>query len=257
MELQRDSEVPLYQQIKAALRLRIETGEWRPGQRVPSEPELCARLGVARGTVRCALAELTQEGWLERRQGSGTYVTRRSLEQDLMRFYSFAREASARGLRLTSHVLDYAVEAPAPGLAGQLALKPGERVVHVLRLRLLEGEPVALETCYLPEGVAGQLGPDDFREGALYDVLEDRCGVRVMQARESFTAVVLGAYEAERLGVSPGAPALSVERVAYAAGDRPVEVRLGLLRGDRCRYHVELGEAPRRSSQRRADRGGE
>jgi GntR family transcriptional regulator len=240
MELHRESKIPLYQQIKDAIRLQIEAGDWRPGQQIPSEPELSEGLGVARGTVRNAITELVHEGWLERRQGDGTYVTRRSLEQRLMGFYSFAREARERGQELTSRVLEWTTVRCSEGLARRLEQPAGEPVLHVTRLRLLEGEPVVLESCLIPAAVAAPLREEDFTQGALYDALEERCGVRILLAEESFSAITLGAYEAELLQVPPGAPALSVERVAYAPGRHPVELRLGTLRGDRCRFRIEL-----------------
>ena len=97
-----------------------------------------------------------------------------------------------------------------------------------------------MESCLIPAAVAAPLREEDFTQGALYDALEERCGVRILLAEESFSAITLGAYEAELLQVPPGAPALSVERVAYAPGRHPVELRLGTLRGDRCRFRIEL-----------------
>ena len=199
MELHRESKIPLYQQIKDAIRLQIEAGDWRPGQQIPSEPELSEGLGVARGTVRNAITELVHEGWLERRQGDGTYVTRRSLEQRLMGFYSFAREARERGQELTSRVLEWTTVRCSEGLARRLEQPAGEPVLHVTRLRLLEGEPVVLESCLIPAAVAAPLREEDFTQGALYDALEERCGVRILLAEESFSAITLGAYGAELL----------------------------------------------------------
>jgi GntR family transcriptional regulator len=240
MELHRESKVPLYQQIKGAIRLHIEAGDWKPGQQIPSEPELSVALGVARGTVRNAITELVHEGWLERRQGDGTYVTRRSLEQRLMGFYSFAREARERGQELISRVLEWLTTPCSEGLSRRLERPVGDPVLRVTRLRLLEGEPIILETCLLPMDVAAPLREEDFAHGALYDALEERCGIHVLSAEETFWAIGLGAYEAELLRMAPGAPALSVERVAYTLGERPVELRLGTLRGDRCRYRIDL-----------------
>ena len=139
MELHRESKIPLYQQIKDAIRLQIEAGDWRPGQQIPSEPELSEGLGVARGTVRNAITELVHEGWLERRQGDGTYVTRRSLEQRLMGFYSFAREARERGQELTSRVLEWTTVRCSEGLAAAWSSRPASPYCTSLGCACLRG----------------------------------------------------------------------------------------------------------------------
>lgn len=240
MQLQRDSKVPLYQQLKSALRARIESGEWRPGQQIPSEPELCEALGIARGTVRNALADLAREGWLERRQGEGTYVARRHLEQNLMRLYSFGREAQQRGLSFCARILEWSTLRADERLAETLSLAPGEELLRVSRLRLLEDEPILIETCHIPAALAHSLTEEDFVAGALYDVYEERCRVPILRAEETFAVTALTPREASLLDVTPRSPAFQVERVAYTAADRPVELRRSTIRGDRCRYHLEL-----------------
>jgi GntR family transcriptional regulator len=240
MQLQRDSGIPLHEQLKTILRLNVETGEWQPGRKLPSEPELSQTLGIARGTVRSAISELVLQGLLESRQGDGTYVSSRKIEQNLMSFYSFAREAAERGLEISSRVLEWAEPVATEGLRQQLALDSGDRVLRVTRIRLLAEEPIVIETCYIPAKYAASLREEDFTRGALYDVLQERCGLNIVKADETFEASLLSEYEAELLGVAPGSPALSVERLAYTAGDRPIEFRRGIIRGDRCRYHVEL-----------------
>jgi GntR family transcriptional regulator len=240
MDIQRNSEIPLHRQLKDAIRLRIDSGEWPRGWKVPSEPELCRSLSISRGTVRQAISALIREGLLESRRGDGTYVTGPAVEQHLMGFYSFAREARERGIELTSEVLDWAVVPAYSGLSQRLGVEPGAKVLRVTRLRLLEGEPILLETCSMPHDLVSALSEEDFTRGAIYDALEKKCHLRVASAKETFEAVVMGDYESGLLGVPVHSPAFSVERLAYAAGDKPVELRHSIIRGDRCRYHIEL-----------------
>lgn len=241
MELQRDSRVPLHRQLKDALRLRVQAGEWQAGQRVPSETELAQTLGIARGTVRTAITELVHDGLLERRQGDGTYVVERSIEQKLMGFYSFARDAARRGVEITSDVVHWGTEPADRPMADKLAMAPGEEVRRVMRVRSMDGERVLIETCVLPLGLTQRLQEEDFTHGALYDALERFCRLVVTHAEETFEAVALGEREAQLLGMPSGAPALRVQRLAYTAENHPVEVRDSLLRADRCRYHLRLG----------------
>lgn len=240
MDIQRNSCVPLHRQLNNAIRLQIETGKWPRGWKIPSEPELCRSLSVSRGTVRQAIADLVREGVLESRRGDGTYVTGPSVEQHLMGFYSFAREAEERGHELTSQVIDWSIIRACTSLAQCLELKPKAQVLRVTRLRLLAGEPILVEACSLPYEMVSMLKEDDFTHGAIYDALEDLCRIRVSSAKETFEAVALEEYESGLLGVPVSSPAFSVERIAYTTGNQPVELRRSIIRGDRCRYHVEL-----------------
>lgn len=241
LELQRRSAIPLYYQLKDEIRQRILVGDLRPDDRLPAEPDLAGQLGVSRGTVRQALAELEREGWVERRHGEGTFVARRQLDLDLSRFYSFAGATRRGGWQTATRVLGLCRLTAPPALARSLRQPEGADLWRVVRLRLLEGEPVMLETSHLPVALIPRLDKADLTAVGLYEWLEQEGGVVVLGAEEFLQPIVLGEHEAALLGVPAGSAALLVERLTTAAGGQPIEVRESRIRGDRCRFRLSLG----------------
>lgn len=238
LALDRDSPVPLHFQLRRAIERDIEAGRLRAGDPLPPELELARRFNVGRQTVRQAVGELVRRGLLTRHRGRGTFVTRPQLEQPLAGFYSLLHAMEARGLRTTSQVLGLtAIEADEEA-AQRLELRPGARLVRIVRLRRVEDEPLLLETSLVPFRLGGRLTVADLEQGSLYDLLLG-AGVVVTSAREVIRPVVLAAAEARLLEVQPGTAAFLVDRVARA-GERPVEWRLSLIRGDRYAFSVEL-----------------
>jgi GntR family transcriptional regulator len=233
--------VPLYRQIKDDLLDRIKGGIVRSGDRIETEPELMARYGVSRATVRQALGQLVAEGYLEIRRGLGTYVAAPKLEQGLLRFYSFSREMERAGRRPGTRVLGVATEPASDAVAAALQLPPGARVVVLHRLRLVDEEPLIVETSYLPADRFPGLAERDFDRRRLYDVLGADYASRPTRAHEEFEPVLLTDQEADLLGKHAGDPALLVERTAYE-GEAAVEFCRSIVRGDRCRYFVDLRE---------------
>ncbi|MDN5347547.1 MAG: GntR family transcriptional regulator, N-acetylglucosamine utilization regulator [Clostridia bacterium] len=161
MGLDKSSPIPLYYQLKEIIRQEIEGGLWGPGDCLPAEKEFCEKYGLSRATVRQALADLEQSGLVERRQGKGTFVRGPKVEEDLLGFYSFSREMRAKGLRPSSKMISID-RVPALGrLANLFQANAGEMLVRILRLRLLEDEPLFLEKTYLPSGCYGLLQPEE------------------------------------------------------------------------------------------------
>ncbi len=231
---------PLYAQIEDYLRRRLISGELRPGDVLPTEAELCRTFHVSRFTVRQALDRLVREGLLTRQRGRGTTVTRPQLvEHPLSGFYTFAEAVAGTGLPHSSTVLGRTVGPASPEEAEQLALRPDDQVLRLVRLRSVGHEPLLLETSHLPFALCPALLDADLEQQSLYQVLEMRCGILVTRARETIRPALLDRSQADLLGVAPPAAAFHVLRVAYA-GDRPVEWRESFIRGDRFAYLVEL-----------------
>jgi GntR family transcriptional regulator len=235
--------VPLYRQIKADLLEQIKGGQLAPGARIESELELMARYGVSRATVRQALGQLVAEGYLEIRRGLGTYVATPKLEQGLGGFYSFSREIERLGMRPGTRVLGVRMEPATRTVAAALGLPLETPVVALRRLRLADDEPLVAETSYLPAARFPGLAERDFSRRRLYDTLLADYGVRPARAHEVFEPVLLTAEEASLLGKHRGDPALVVERTAFDTTMQPIEFCRSVVRSDRVRYFVDLGEA--------------
>lgn len=240
---------PLHRRVTAALAGQIERGELRSGAMLPPEMELARQYGVSRHTMRAGLDALVQRGLLERRRGKGTIVRQPPISQSLERFYSLAHEMREQGEELRTQVLGRGRLDAADPLAeiacARLVIAEPASIGYLLRVRLVQGSPLILETLTFPAALWPVLlelpasGADDPASGSFYDALEANAGIRVERARETFRPALVTGYEARLLGVPAGTPVFDVERTSYAGG-RAVEWRRSLARGDRYSYAVEL-----------------
>jgi len=235
---------PLYQQIKALILQSLQTGEWKPGEGIPSEMELAARFRVSQGTVRKAIDELAAENLVVRRQGKGTFVATHAEQHVQYRFLKLMPDSGDRNSEGPAQrsVLECKRVRATAEVARSLALRSGDPVVQVRRILSFGGVPTILEDLWLPgnafkgitaEQVAGYHGPT-------YAMFEVEFGVRMVRAQEKIRAVLPDAQQAALLKVEHQMPLLSVERVAYTYNDVPMELRRGLYRTDTHHYRNEL-----------------
>ena len=242
--LDSSSRLPLYEQLTAAVREAVETGALPPGTALPPEKELATLLGVSRQTVNVALTKLSKRGLLNRRRGTGTFVAEPFVEQPLGGLYSFMHSLESQGRSPGSRLLGFRVivdDRASPLLEGSA----DGLVYEIKRLRLVDDEPFAVETTYLSRECGEKLPLERLEHDALYDLIEQFCGITVSSARETLRPVTLDRTDSHLLNVHPGEPAFLVERVGYA-GEQAVELRVSLIRGDRYRFRVELSGTPGR-----------
>ena len=220
---------PLYQQIKGLLLRSLQASEWKPGEAIPSEIELAGRYKVSQGTVRKAIDELATDNLLVRRQGKGTFVATHAEERTQYRFLRLQPDDEG-AISLRRRLLDCRrLRAPAE-VARALELKSTESVIQVRRL-LLQGElPVVLDEIWLPAAPFKGLTAERLmgHRGPMYAYFETEFGVRMIRADERIRAVSASGESARLLARPDGAPLLSVERLSYTYGDKPVELRRGL-----------------------------
>src|SRR5262245_36233220 len=176
-DLKRGAPVPLYHQLKAALLRDIETGRWRPGDRLPTEDELIARFHVSKITVRHALRDLTLLGYIRREQGRGTFIQGPPLAEGPRELKSFTSEMRGHGLRATSRVLEQGVVAAPADIADKLDVAEADAVFRLHRLRLADDEPMGLQTAYIPMRLAPGIDELSFVGASLYEVLASRYGL--------------------------------------------------------------------------------
>ncbi|MFC4455436.1 phosphonate metabolism transcriptional regulator PhnF [Deinococcus sonorensis] len=233
------SATPIYLQVAAALARSIEQGQVPVGTALPAERELAARLGVSRVTVRQALARLTEQGLLERRQGSGTFVAPARIQHPLSELTSFSTDMAARGAHPGAQVLQFECVPPTALEAMTLALSPGERVYRVRRLRTADQEPLAVEQSTLPQRLVGELAAQDVQDHSLYQLLADR-QLSLRRAIRKITAVSADPEQARLLQVPVGAALLATERLSWDGQGRPLEFASAHYRGDRYEFMMEL-----------------
>ncbi len=232
---------PLYRQIKSLMLQALDSGEWRPGEAIPSETELAVRFGVSQGTVRKAIDEMAAENLLLRRQGKGTFV---ASHDDPRAFFRFLRlEANSGEVQPTRSVPLECWRAKAgPEAARVLGIQLADPIIIVRRLLEFGARPVVVDEIYLPGDAFPGLTLELLQEwqGSLYSLFESHFGVRMVRAEERLRAVAADRSSAELLRVAEGSPLLSVERVSFSYGDRPMEWRRGLYSTAEHCYFNEL-----------------
>lgn len=237
-ELDPSSRIPLYEQLAYALQRAVQSGILTPGAALPPEPILAAQLRVSRQTVNQALNRLARRGVVHRRRGVGTFIAEPYVEQPLGDLYSFLRTLTAQGRLPGTRLLGYRLTVDIQASPLLTDRKDG-LVMEFVRLRLVDGDPFVIETIYLPAEYGERLPLDRLTQEALYDLLQEVCGILVTHAEETLRPVTLTQPNAALLGLAVGEPAFLVERIAYA-GERAVELRSSLIRGDRYRFRVHL-----------------
>jgi GntR family transcriptional regulator len=236
----RNVSTPLYHQIRDFLRDELQNGEFKPGERIPSEAELSARYRVSRITVKQAIQSLVQEGLLYRMQGKGTFVARPKVAHSLNRITSFSQQMRDRGMAPSTKILEVEIVAARGRVREALAVAEGTLVTKVRRLRLADAEIMGVQTAYVPIDMCPDLA-DHLKENvSLYELLRTRYGLAPARALENYTAIVLDSYDARLLEVPEGSPALFAERMAYLADNRALEYVVSILRADRYTLSVDL-----------------
>jgi GntR family transcriptional regulator len=217
----------------------IRQGGYGPGGRLPPERELAERLDVSRSTLRLALHDLERAGVIMRRpgRGGGTFVAAPKVERDLGSFAGLGEYIRRQGLVAGARVIAVALAPAEPAVTEALRLGPYKPVVAITRVRLADGEPIALERSRFPAGRFPGLA-EQALGGSLYDLLREKYGEVPERAVERIEPVAAEAEPAALLDVLPGTPLLAVERVAYNRAGEPIEHATDLFRGDRTRVVV-------------------
>ena len=224
------------QQVRESL-LTLHS-ELPPGAVIPPERELAIKWGVSRPTLRSAVEELVAEGYLERRQGSGTYVRQPKVAQPLT-LTSFSEDMRRRGLRPGGRILSFGAEYAGAKVGSRLKVSPRTRVWAIRRLRTADDEPMAIEWAYVPQDVLPDLSPEALESRSLYHHLRE-AGVRLGLATQSIEPTVTSEEESDLLAVPVLSPAFLFERVTTAKDGEAIEFVRSIYRGDRYRLMAEL-----------------
>ena len=232
---------PLYQQIKALITQSLQSGEWKPGELIPSEVELAGRFKVSQGTVRKAIDELAAENLVMRRQGKGTFVSTHHEARAHFRFLRLVPDEGVPHYPESKFIEVKRVRAPAD-VARLMDLKSGDAVIFIKRVQYFDGVPTIVEELWLPGLIFKGLTAERLVEykGPMYGLFETEFGTRMIRASEQIRAVCADAGAAHLLNIDLGTPLLSSERVSFTYGDKPVELRRGLYLTSRHHYQNEL-----------------
>jgi len=238
LALDRDAPIPLYYQIEEYFRQAIAEGRLKPGDPLPSDNELAAKLGIGKMTVRQAMSGLVHEGLIYRYQGKGTFVAFPKFQHALQRLTSFTEDIASRGMRPSSQMLFFGHVPADNHIAANLHVPPGKSVLRIRRLRLADDKPVGIHDSYLPPNIS--FPQEELEErGSLYALLEER-GIALTEAEETLEAVAAKKDEAALLGLPPRSPLLLVSRVVFTQSGEPLEYVRAIYRSDFYRYCIRL-----------------
>ena len=233
--------VPKYFQLASILRQKIDEGEWAPRSAIPSERQLEGLYHISRTTIREAIDQLVQQGYLYREHGRGTFVSPQKLQKGWMELTSFSEDLLKRGMQPGQIILTLETLVPSPKVLQRLELAPGSLVTRIERVRLGNDIPIGLQTSYLALPDGQSIAREELeRSGSLYRILSERFHLYPTEADETLEVTVASPEEARLLGVGIGAPLLLSERVTFSQERRPVEFVKILYRGDKYRYFTHL-----------------
>lgn len=231
---------PLYQAMADSLLDRIQSGEWKANQLIPSESDLRSYYGVGRNTVRHALADLTNRGILKTIQGVGSFVVGERVSKTAEYLLGFTQEMAMQGKQVGSRVLEAKLIPADPFLARRLRVQLGAEVVYLSRVRFMDGEPTAIERAYLPHELCPGILAHDFSTSSLYQVLGDEFDCRPDHAEQEIEASLATPQVAELLGLSMPAVVFVFHRESRLADGRVIEYVDSEVRADQFRFYTNL-----------------
>lgn len=235
---------PLYQQIKSLILASLRSGEWKPGELIPSEFELAARYRVSQGTVRKAVDELAQENLVVRRQGKGTFVSthvEQHVQYRFLKLHPDQGDLNSEGPAQRTIIDCKRLRATAE-VAKALALRTGDPVLQLRRILSFAGRPTILEDIWLPGGPFKGLTAERLTQyhGPMYALFETEFAVHMVRAVEKIRAILPDGEQCKLLKIEQATPLLSVDRIAFTYQDVPMEMRRGLYLTDTHFYRNEL-----------------
>ncbi len=231
---------PLYQVVAESIREQISRGELNANDRLPSEHELSQAHSVGRNTVRRAISELAKDGVLKTIPGVGTFVSDPRLDKTAQYLYGFTNEMQIHGKQVTSRVLEAKLISADSFLARRLQIQLGAEVVYLCRVRLMDGEPTAIERSYLPHILCPGILEHDFSSESLYQTLSSVYNKKPDHAEQVIEASLATPEVARLLGLESPAVVFVFHRETRLTSGQVIEYVDSELRSDRFRFFANL-----------------
>jgi GntR family transcriptional regulator len=239
MILDKKSPVPEYYQVQTDIEEKIKNGYYPKGAQLPTDMAFCEIYNTSRITIRRALQELENAGYVERRQGKGTFVKREDIEQNMSHFYSFTEELKKMGYIPSSIFLSLDLIVPNREVSKALGLKKGEKTYLLERLRLANGNIVAYDRSYIAETVLPGFNKDMITDGSLYQGMKEHYGFAPNNSEETIEAVAISGKDARRMKIAAGTPVLLVKRTSFFK-TKPIEFNFRIVNSEVFKYKMKL-----------------
>src|SRR5690554_6278907 len=232
--MKNDKDRLLYQKAKNYIMDYIEDNKLKPGDVLPTESKLEKLLNVSRTTIRHAISELQYQGYVEKKQGKGTFVADKSYEEQLPALKSFTEDARARGMSASSIVLEKEVILANDNLAQKLEISKNEKVLKLFRIRCLDDDPIQTsESCLPVKEIEGlKWGEIDFSTASLYDELE-KAGIIINSGEERIKIDLASKKDERLLDIEGKSPIFVTERKIFNNKGTIIEYSISRTKGNR------------------------
>jgi GntR family transcriptional regulator len=237
--IDKNSPLPLYYQLEEHIKQTIESEELMPGDSLPSERELSESYQISRMTVRQAITNLVNKGYLFREKGKGTFVSNQKFEQNLQGLTSFTEDMKARKLVPGNKLLHFEIFPAEQDIKERLDLEEEELIYKIKRLRLANEEPIALETSYLPVKLIPGLTPEILEE-SLYTYIEDELHLNIGHATQTVEAALVNDEDIKHLKIKKGVPVLLIQRETFLENGTPLELVRSSYRADKYKFKIDI-----------------
>lgn len=239
--INKQSKIPIYYQLEELIKQEIVTKGLKPHSPIPSEREYAEQYGISRMTVRQAINDLVNQDVLYRARGRGTFVNEEKFEQDISQLSSFSEDMRKRQLTPSTKILAMELSTGPSAIHDRLKVAADDQVYKIIRLRLADEQPIALETIYTPKRRIGELLNHQI-EGSFYYHLEHTLGLRIKHGFQSVEAALGNNEEIEHLQIKKHDPVLVMYRISYLDDNEetPIEFVRSVYRADRYKFNIEM-----------------
>jgi len=240
-KIDKSTPVPLYFQLKKLIMEEIRNGTYKVGSLIPTEKELSDTFQISRTTVRQAVTELVQEGWLYRIKSKGTFVSQPKISQDFIKkLESFNDQILRAGMTPSTEVLKLEVQKAGAKAAASLELKGKDSVIYLHRKRLANDEPIVTIETFLPYDDCSFILSHDLEKERLYSILNERKETSVFRVNRIVEAVEADSRDEQYLDIKKGKPIQFFTSTGYNAYGKPIEYSLARYRGDRNSFEITV-----------------
>ncbi|MDP1421623.1 GntR family transcriptional regulator [Peribacillus simplex] len=237
--IDKNSPLPIYFQIEEKIKRQIENGEFQAHDALPSEREYAEQFEISRMTVRQAINNLVNDGYLYRQKGRGTFVADKKLEQQLNGLTSFTEDMKARGLNPSSKLLSFEIIPADKKIASELHISLYAPVYEIKRIRLADDVPMALETVYMSANLIKGL-TEEIINLSLYQYVENYVKLKIDYATQTLESSIASELEVTHLSIPKHSPILFIQRHTFLIDGTPLEYVKSAYRADRYKFTITI-----------------
>ena len=238
-KISKNSPLPLYYQLKELLFELIKDGRLKTGDRLPAERKLAEYQNVSRMTVKKAVDELVNNGYLVRKQGSGTYVAELNKKYEISPIASFSEEMKKKDLIFKTELIKFDIIIN-KNAAVKLNIETEDRIYHLQRLRIIDELPFLLENTYLPAKNFPSLEKEDLQESSLFRIMKEKYGCILSRAEAEVEPVIINKDTAEQMGIKKKVLGLYLEQFTYSSDNQILEYTSAHYRSESYKFKLKF-----------------